>query len=333
MLNVALVGTGSFAEEHLRAFSSVPEARVKYVVGSDWERTQRVADLIPGAVASTDLARVLSAPDVDAVDICNKTAQHAPAAIAAARAGKHVHVDKPAALSVEDLEEMIQSAEAAGVTLMVGQTVRFQPIIQRVRQAVDRGAVGTPRLLHVSWYTGHVWPGGWRGWQLDVRQSGGNPVHNGTHLLDLAVWLLGSQPVEVFTRSFPTFAAGMPMHDSFSMIVRFANGSLATLELCYALRQRGDTIRRIVLAGDSGTVKHNTDDDPGLVSPSFRAPPPSTIDALTNQLRHWVRAIAGDESFVVKHSEMRATLATAIAAQQTLVSQQPVKVLLAGGVA
>ncbi len=330
MFTVALVGTGSFAQEHLRAFRSMPDVRVKYVVGSDRDHTERFSDLLPGSQASTNLEQVLADPEVDAVDICNMTPQHASAAIAAARAGKHVHVDKPAALSVVDLDEMLRSADAAGVTLMVGQTVRFQPISQKVRRAIDRGAVGTPRLLHVSWYTGHVWPGGWRGWQLDVSKSGGHPVHNGIHMLDLAVWLLGSEPVEVFTRSFSTIAAQIPMPDSFSMIVRFANGSLATLELCYALRQRGDSLRRIVLAGDSGTVKHDTDDDPGLVSASTSMPSASTVGALTHQLQHWVRAVSGDEEFIVKPHEMRATLAAAIAAQRSLINQHPVKVELNG---
>lgn len=326
MFSVALVGTGSFAQEHLKVLRQIPDVDVRYIVGSDRARTEAMAALVPGAIASTSLDTVLRDPALHAVDICNRTPQHAPAAIAATRAGKHVHVDKPAALSVADFDEMTASARAGGVSLMVGQTVRFQPIISRIRNSIDRGEIGTPRMLHVSWYTGHVWPGGWRGWQLDVEKSGGHPVHNGTHILDLAVWLMGSEPVEVMTRSFSTFAAEMPMPDSFTMIVRFANGSLATLELCYALRERGDALRRIVVAGEKGTLKHSTEDDPGLSAPGIKPPPASTLEALDLQLNHWVRAATGREDFIVHAHEARATLAAAIAAQESLLSGLPVRI-------
>lgn len=326
MFNVALVGTGAFAHEHLGALEQIPGVTVAYVVGSDRRRTQALADRIPGAVATTRLDDVLSDPTVHAVDICNRTPQHAPMAIAAALAGKHVHVDKPAALSVADFDEMVAAAHSGGVSLMVGQTVRFQPIIAKMRSAIDRGDIGSPRLLHVSWYTGHVWPGGWRGWQHDLEKSGGHPVHNGTHILDLAVWLLGSEPVEVMTRGFSTFAAEMPMPDSFSTIVRFADGSLATLELCYALRQSGDSLRRIVVAGESGTLKHSTEDDPGLSAPSLKVAPASVLGGLNAQLNHWVRAVQGREPFVVQNHQVRAALAAAIAAQESLVTGKPVRI-------
>lgn len=328
MFTVALVGTGSFAQEHLNALLRMPDVAVRYVVGSDRVRTEAMAARIPGAIASTNLDEVLADPVVDAVDICNRTPHHAPAAIAAATAGKHVHVDKPAALSMSDFDRMTAAAQESSVTLMVGQTVRFQPIIAKLNTGLDRGDIGTPRMLHVSWYTGHVWPAGWRGWQLDVAQSGGHPVHNGTHILDLAVWLLRSEPVEVMTRSFSTFAAEMPMPDSFTMIVRFANGALATLELCYALRERGDALRRIVVAGDRGTFEHSTDDDPGLSAPGMTVPPSSTLGALDFQLQHWVRAAQGTEALIVRTSQARATLAAAIAAQESLISGQPVTISL-----
>ncbi|MEB0014965.1 Gfo/Idh/MocA family oxidoreductase, partial [Glaciimonas sp. Cout2] len=83
-------------------------------------------------------------------------------------------------------------------------------MIAELQQQVASGDIGDPKLLHVTWYTGHVWPNGWRGWQLDTALSGGHPVHNGTHSIDLAVWLMNSRPVEVFARQFATFAANMP---------------------------------------------------------------------------------------------------------------------------
>lgn len=323
MVGVALVGTGAFAAEHVAALGSVPGAEIKYVVGSDEARTAAFARKVPGAIASTDLAAVLADPAVDAVDIVNRTAGHAPAAIASARAGKHVHVDKPAALNLADFDEMVAAADASGVSLMVGQTVRFQPIISKLQRSLERGDIGKARLLHTTWYTGHAWPHGWRAWQYDVDQSGGHPVHNGTHILDLAVWLIGSHPVEVFARGLNTWAADMPIPDSFSMVVKFADGSLATLELCYALQQRGEFVRRVVLVGDEGTLRHDTGDDPGLFSSATKAPPASLLGAMDEQMRHWISVVRGEEELIVKPTQARAALATALAAQRSLVSGRP----------
>ncbi|ERK72174.1 Gfo/Idh/MocA family protein [Leifsonia aquatica] len=323
---VAVLGTGAFAREHLLALRGIPDVRVSHVAGSSLERATELAALVPGARATTDLAAVVSHPEVDGVDVCNATPDHAAWTIAAGRAGKHVHVDKPATLTVEAFDEMVAATEGRGRTLMVGQTVRFQPAVAELQARAAAGAIGDPRLLHITWYTGHVWPGGWRGWQLDTGKSGGHPVHNGTHALDLAVWLMGSEPVEVFGRDFPTFAAEMPMPDSFQLLVRFANGALATIELCYALTQPGRFLRRVLLAGTEGTLLHDTDAEPGLASPRHSAPPASLDGALADQLAHWVRAAQGREPMIVTTEQARAALATAVAAQRSLRTGRPIAV-------
>jgi predicted dehydrogenase len=246
--NVAIIGTGSFAQQHILALQQVPEARVTHVAGSSLSRARALAMLAPEAQASDDIDAVLGDPSVDAVDICNATPDHARWAIAAGRVGKHVHVDKPATLSIRSFDEMVEAVEGNGLTLMVGQTARFQPAMVEIQHACATGSIGTPRLLHVSWLTGHVWPNGWRAWQFDVAKSGGHPVHNGIHTIDLAVWLMRSRPVEVFARHFPSFAAEMPMPDSFQVQLRFDNGSLAAGNHPaphHAGRNRGDPRPRL----------------------------------------------------------------------------------------
>ncbi|MFD7160582.1 Gfo/Idh/MocA family protein [Kribbella sp. NPDC059898] len=324
MTRVALVGSGNIAREHIRALTAIPGVEVMWVHGSDLARAQSVAALCPGAVATTDLAQVLADPTVDGVDVANASPDHARATIAAGQSGKHVHVEKPVALSLADLDRMVEATVDS--SLMVGQTVRFQPSIATLAQAVQAGEIGRPRLTHVSWYTGYVWPGGWRGWQLDREKSGGHPVHNGTHCLDLAVWLLGREPVRVFARSFPSYASGMPVHDSFHLTVRFDDDSLAMLEISYALRRHADSLRRIVVSGDAGTLTHSTEDDPGLVSDGARPAPSSTEGALDAQLRHWIDVVRGTAEPIVKIDEVRRALAAALAAQESLDTGRAVSV-------
>lgn len=315
-VRVAVIGSGGIARDHVSALASIPSVEIVYVHGSDLARAQSVAALAPGARASTDLDGILADSSIHAVDVVGSTPDHAPVTIAAGRAGKHVHVEKPAALTVADFDDMVAATE--NTSLMVGQTVRFQPSIASIGESVARGAIGDPRLIHVSWYTGHVWPGGWRGWQHDKTRSGGHPVHNGTHALDLVTWLIGRAPVRVFARSFPTFAAGMPVHDSFHLTVRFEDDSLAMIELAYALPQSGKMVRRIVVSGTDGTLAHDTGDDPGLTTDTTTAAPSSIEGAMTHQLRHWIGTLDGSVVPIVENSQVRAALATAVAAQRSL---------------
>ncbi|GAA4491773.1 Gfo/Idh/MocA family oxidoreductase [Microbacterium panaciterrae] len=324
MTRVAIAGSGVIAGDHVRALAALPGVEIAYVHGSDLGRAERLAALAPGAVATVDFTRILADPTVVAVDVCNATPAHAPFTIAAGAAGKHVHVEKPAALTLADFDRMVAATEGAGTTLMVGQTVRFQPAVAALAAAIADGAVGQPRLAHVSWYTGYVWPGGWRGWQLDRTRSGGHPVHNGTHLLDVAVWLLGRRPARVFARSFPSFAAGMPVHDSFQLIVRFDDDSLATLEISYSLAQPRDMFRRIVVAGTEGTVTHSTDDDPVLHAAGAATPLPSVEGAMGRQLAHWIDLVQGRAEPVVRTGQVRAALAAALAAQRSLDTGRPI---------
>lgn len=314
-VRVAVLGSGNIARDHVKALAAVPGAQVAYVYGSNLARAQSVAALAPGAVATTELDRVLEDESVVGVDVVNATPDHAPFTIQAGRAGKHVHVEKPVALSLGDFDAMV--AATSSTSLMVGQTVRFQPAVATLARSVHAGEVGRPRLAHVSWYTGYVWPGGWRGWQLDPERSGGHPVHNGTHCLDLAVWLFQRAPVRVFARSFPSYAAQMPVHDSFHLTVRFDDDSLALLEISYALRRHADVMRRLVVAGTAGTVSHSTDQDPGLVSDGARPAPSSVEGAMGSQLAHWVDVVRGAPP-VVRLPEVRMALATALAAQRSL---------------
>ncbi|MER7334206.1 MULTISPECIES: Gfo/Idh/MocA family oxidoreductase [unclassified Micromonospora] len=325
-LHIAILGTGAIAREHAAALARVPGVRVTHVAGSDLTRAAAVAAHAPGAVPSDDPVAILADPTVDAVDICEATPDHARWTIAAGQAGKHVHVEKPAALTVEDFDAMVSATEGAGRSLMVGQTVRFQPAIRALQAALAAGDIGTARLLHVSWYAGYVWPRGWRGWQHDPAQSGGHPVHNGTHALDLAVWLTARRPVRVFVRAFPSFAADMPVPDSFHVTVRFDDGSLALLEISYALRRHGELLRRIMVAGTTGTLFHSTEDDPRLVSDAARPAPSSVEDAMFHQLRHWADTLRGDASPIVTNGQVRTALAAAVAAQRSLESGQPVEV-------
>lgn len=148
------------------------------------------------AHAFDDPAALASHPDVDAVFIVSANAAHANEAIAAAKAGKHVLVEKPMAATVEQAERMVRACREAGVQLMVGHMVRFSPVITRMKQLIAEGAIGSVAHVETQFFYDHRLSR--RGWLFDPKVAGGGPVHDiGVHCLDTIRFLLDDEPVVV----------------------------------------------------------------------------------------------------------------------------------------
>ncbi|MGH7921214.1 MAG: Gfo/Idh/MocA family protein [Candidatus Dormibacteraceae bacterium] len=316
-IGVAIVGSGMIAHAHASALDRIPGVRVTYVVGNRMAQAEEVARLARGAVATTDRHRALTDPQVGAFLICTPSDSHASLSIEAMEHGKPVLVEKPVALSLADFDRMTSTARASGLSLLVGQTSRFQPVHEELHQALVEGAVGRLRVLKLTWYVGYVWPRAWRAWQLDGSRSGGHSVHNGVHPLDLAVWLLGQAPKRVFARAFRTFSPDLPMPDSFHITLRF-DDALALVDLSYGLPRPGANLRRALAIGEQGTIQHRSVQEEELLSGTVAAPPPSLDDAIHRELVHWVATLRGAAEPLVRWEEVRATLAAALAAQRSL---------------
>lgn len=324
-IGVAIIGAGMIAHSHAGALGRIPGVRVTHVVGTGLGDAQEVARLAPGATPTTDRRAALADPRVNAVVICTPTDSHASLSIEAMHLGKAVLVEKPAALSLADFDRMTATAEATGVTLMVGQTSRFQPVHLELHRAVREGNVGPLRALKLTWYAGYVWPRAWRAWQLDVSRSGGHPVHNGVHPLDLVTWLLGQTPKRVFARSFRTFSPDIPMPDSFHITVR-CESALALVELSYGLTPPGANLRRLLAIGEQGTIQHRSDGEEELLTGTAPVAAPSLDRAMDHELAHWVATLRGEAEPLVRADEVRATLAAALAAQRSLESGRAVDI-------
>ena len=315
---VGLVGAGGIAREHLAAYARINGVRVSHVADVDPGRARELAALAGGAAWAADPEAVFAAPGVDAVDICTSSETHAALAIAAATHGKQVHVEKPAALSLADFDAMVEAAGRHGVSLTIGQTARFQPVHRELARAIAGGTIGRLRLLHITWHAGHVWPEGWRAWQLDPARSGGHPLHLGIHAIDLATWLFDARPARVFARGLRSWAPATGVPDGVHLTLRLEDGGMALVEISYALRARGDALRRVLAVGEAGSLHHTTDGDPNLYSDAARPVPQATEDALYHQLTHWLATLDGREEPIVTLPQVRAALAAALAAQESL---------------
>jgi predicted dehydrogenase len=166
---------------------------------------------------------------VDVVCICTPSGQHAAQAIAAARAGKHVLVEKPMALSLGDADATIAACDRAGVKLGVVLQRRAEPLFQRIHRAIQAGDLGelTLGVVTMPYHRSQAYydQADWRGtWALD---GGGVLMNQGIHLVDLLVWTMGD-PVHVQARA-DTLHRDIEVEDTLAATLRFANGALATI--------------------------------------------------------------------------------------------------------
>jgi predicted dehydrogenase len=144
---VGLIGHGYWGPNLLRNYMELPQAQVKWVCDLRLDALEKAAMRYPTVRVTPDYGDILSDPDVDAVVIATPISTHHALATAALGAGKHVFVEKPIAASVAEAEELVELAEATGLTLMVGHTFVYSPPVRMVKQIIDSGDLGEIRFV------------------------------------------------------------------------------------------------------------------------------------------------------------------------------------------
>ncbi len=227
-LRLAILGAGMVARYHAQAIAATPGARLVAMSRSDPSKAAAAAAEF-GVPCETSDEALLARPDVDAVCICTPSGAHARQAIAAARAGKHVLVEKPMALTVADADAMIEAARSAGVVLAVALQRRTEPAYQLVHRAIAAGDLGTPvlGLALVPYHRTQAYydSAGWRGtWAQD---GGGALMNQGIHIADLLAWFMGD--VEEVQACATTVAHAIEVEDDVVATLRFANAALGSI--------------------------------------------------------------------------------------------------------
>jgi predicted dehydrogenase len=142
MIRVAVIGAGYWGPNLIRNFATCDDTRLVAVCDKDSARLKRVLAPYPSVDAVGDVDSLLARSDIDAVSIATPVRTHAPIALAALAAGKHVLVEKPLAASVAEAEQLVQAAAAAGLTLMVDHTFVYSPPVTKIRQIIDSAEIG-----------------------------------------------------------------------------------------------------------------------------------------------------------------------------------------------
>jgi UDP-N-acetyl-2-amino-2-deoxyglucuronate dehydrogenase len=265
-----IVGTGVIAAIHADAIAVLAETGLAETglaetglaeTGLADVRLVAVTDVAAGAAAAfaaahgcpaePDLGALLARSDVDVVCVCVPSGLHAQIGIQAAKAGKHLVVEKPIEVSLEAADRLIDAARAAGVTLTVISQHRFDPGLVELKRLLDAGALGRLVLGEAStkWYRTQAYydSAAWRG---TYAMDGGSLMNQGVHYVDLLRWCMGP-PAEV-TAVCSTQAHQIEVEDTALAIVRFASGAVGTILSSTAARPGFP--QRLEITGTEGTV-------------------------------------------------------------------------------
>lgn len=192
-LRVGLIGCGRIAEKHLRAFEEHPH-RLQLVAACDINRdaAEAVGQRFGIDAVFTDYRQLLAEAACDAVDICTIHDQHAEQAIAAAESGRHILLEKPMAVSMQQCQAMVASAQKAGVTFMIAQNQRYMANYRAVKRIIAAGELGPIDVVRIESHGKGLFgrsPGHWV--HDGARAGGGVCISLALHRIDLMRFFVG----------------------------------------------------------------------------------------------------------------------------------------------
>jgi predicted dehydrogenase len=224
VLGFALIGAGSLARwSHVPVLKKLPGVRVRAVQSGGGVRAKSFGTRFETDYATTDYEEILRDTSIDAVLIASRNQHHAEQAVEALRAGKHVFVEKPMALTAQECHDVLEAVETSGRLLTVGFNRRFAPYYLALRDQVRTrsGPVTINCRVNSPGISGSYW--------MADPAIGGAILGEACHFVDLFCWLLDANPVSSTAYSFPPEHKSPIAQNNLACAFQFADGSLATL--------------------------------------------------------------------------------------------------------
>jgi predicted dehydrogenase len=203
-VRLGIIGCGRVAEErHLPALLHLPELRVMATADLDGERSRNLAGRLGAAQSCADYRAVLERKDVDAVAILTPTRSHAEICMAALDAGKHVFVEKPLAMNLEECGRLIARAGMSPRKVVVGFNLRWHRLVRRAREFLKTGAVGRIKAIR-SVYTHDRTGEGAPDWHRRLELGGGVSLNEAVHHFDLWRYFTGGEVERIYAAGEPS---------------------------------------------------------------------------------------------------------------------------------
>ncbi len=249
MIKFALFGAGFIGRVHANNIAAHPRATLQYVYDINTEAAEQVASRLGARVASSP-DELWEADDVDAVLIASSTNTHADLLSGAVKARKPAYCEKPIDLNIERVKAVVQEAHHTNAPIMIGFSRRFDPNHLGVREAIEEGKIGKVEMMHLTSRAQEPPPISY------VKVSGGQFRDQTIHFFDLACWLAGEAPFEVYAAGSvlvdPAIGEAGDV-DTSMLILKMPNGALCHIDNSRRTNYGYD--ERIEVFGSEGMVQ------------------------------------------------------------------------------
>jgi predicted dehydrogenase len=260
-VRVGVIGTSWYADlMHLPALQSHPQAELTAICGRNQVRAQEVAARFGSPKTFSDYRKMIQEQEMDAVIIAAPDDLHYEMTMAALEAGLHVLCEKPLAMNAGQAWEMFQKAESVRVKQMVYFTYRWMPFYQYLRNLIGRGYIGHCYHCEFRYPMGYGRIQEYK-WRFDHKRANGILGDLGSHIIDLARWLVGDITsvcalLGVFVDR-PGADGGVidPANDSALLQIKFASGAHGTIQASGVAHVPGGSQQQIRLYGEAGSIE------------------------------------------------------------------------------
>ncbi|MCK4626128.1 MAG: Gfo/Idh/MocA family oxidoreductase [Phycisphaerae bacterium] len=279
-IRVGLIGCGDVSERYAEALRDMEAGELVAVMDTQKQVAESLGKQFNVAYTD-DVKEIMSNKDIDMVIVAVPHHLHAPIAIQAARAGKHVMCEKPLATTLDEGREIISECDKAGVKLGVNYALRYHPAAAKARELLAKKAIGeifNIRMVLFGFKKETYWTQGYRGrsvthWRGSWATSGGGVLMmNFSHYIDLVRYLTGMEITRV-SAEYGTYGspAGVEVEDTLNATLKFSNGAVGGINT--STIAHGDSGSRVCLLGSDGQMVlveepmkvYTTRDDVGLV--------------------------------------------------------------------
>ena len=262
-INIGIIGTGKFAKEYyFPAFASYDNINLYAIANRTsykaWQTAKKygIEKVFTGEYG---WKKLVENNNINAIAICTPNNLHAEIAIAAAKNGKHILVEKPIATLYKDAQAMIQAAIDNKVILMVAFPQRFLPAFQEAKRIIDTGDLG--RIKNIDFSFGHSGPQNWSPqgeWYFDKKRSGGGVLIDlGSHKIDTVLWLLNNKKITNISLT-AAFNKRFNIEDNTTLIIEFEEKEFATLHSSWTLKSKPTNNLTVYCEKGKLEVKDNT---------------------------------------------------------------------------
>lgn len=248
----ALAGFGAWGKLHAKSIHDNPDAQLVAITAPTEGTRAEAASTYPDAKIFATAEEMIAQAEFDIIDIATPSHTHREIALAAMAKGKHVLLEKPMAITLDDCKAIVAGAQQHGVHLAVGHELRLSSQWGEIKKIIERGTIGDPQYVLVE-LSRKPYRQGASGWRYDQNRVGSWVLEEPIHFFDLARWYLegSGDPVELYAYGNSRDPQRPTLFDNFSAMFKYPNGSYAVVSQTLAAFEHHQTVK---VSGTKGAL-------------------------------------------------------------------------------